>query len=165
MTIPPKRRNKSADSRKIRTFRTEELKLKGKKYDDKKFHKQLESFNNWEKRRKERLEKLRQERIQKELDTVNNKYNVHYKKKMTSDKLPDVLDRLYTKDIQKRKEKQQILTKIYTPTFTPFLYYKENLKKRLDERRKAEQKNQQRNNRTTAFYRNYNYYLLHLIHL
>lgn len=85
------------------------------------------------------MEKLRQERIQKELETVNNEKNIHYNKKISSDKVPSVLDRLYTQDIKKRREKKQILTKIYTPTFTPFLYYKEEMKRKLEKKSRTKQ--------------------------
>ena len=39
-------------------------------------------------------------------------------------------NRLRKKDINKRKQNKIILTKIYTPSFTPFIYTKkENIKK------------------------------------
>ena len=83
----------------------------------------------WKKkeRKKERIEKLKQDKIKKEIETVNNKKNIHYHKKLPNKKLPSLLERIYTKDIKKRKEKNQILTKIYTPSFTPFLYTKGNI--------------------------------------
>ena len=58
---------------------------------------------------------------------------------MTDVKFSSVLDRLYTKDIAKRKQNKQILTKIYTPSFTPFLYSKGNKAhmKRPDSPRKS----------------------------
>ena len=59
-----------------------------------------------------------------------NKNNIHHNKRISSEKIPSVLDRLYTKDIKKRKQNQIILTQIYTPTFTPFIYTKkENIRK------------------------------------
>ena len=73
--------------------------------------------------------------MEKELETVNNEQNILYNAKVTSDTVPSVLDRLYTQDIKKRREKRQILTKIYTPTFTPFLYYKEEMKRKLEKKR------------------------------
>ena len=45
---------------------------------------------------------------------------------MPNKQLPSLLERLYTKDLEKRQEKKQILTKIYTPTFKPFLFSKKN---------------------------------------
>lgn len=83
----------------------------------------------WKKkeRKKERIEKLKQDKIKKEIETVNNKKNIHYHKKLSAKKLPSFIERIYTKDLEKRKEKKQILMKIYTPSFTPFLYTKGNI--------------------------------------
>lgn len=59
-----------------------------------------------------------------------NKNNIHHNKRLSSEMIPSVLDRLYTKDIKKRRQNQIILTQIYTPTFTPFIYTKkENIRK------------------------------------
>ena len=102
------------------------IKAKKKKFNEEQFQKQLEFFKQCEKKKQEKIEKLKKEKIKKELATINNKKNIHYHKKLPKKKLPSLLDRLYTKDIQKRKEKNQILTKIYTPSFTPFLYSKGN---------------------------------------
>ena len=44
------------------------------------------------------------------------------------------VERLYTQDIIKRKEKKQILTKIYTPSFKPFVYTTNYIKNRLNQR-------------------------------
>ena len=88
---------------------------------------ELEFFEQCEKRKKERIEKLKQDKIKKEIETVNNKKNIHYHKKLSNKKLPSLLERIYTRDIKKRKEKKQILAKIYTPSFTPFLYTKGNI--------------------------------------
>ena len=98
-----------------------------KKYNEAEFQKELEFFEQCEKRKKERIEKLKQDKIKKEIETVNNKKNIHYHKKLSNKKLPSLLERIYTRDIKKRKEKKQILAKIYTPSFTPFLYTKGNI--------------------------------------
>ena len=63
---------------------------------------------------------------------------------MNNDILPSVLDRLYTKDLEKRKQKKEILTKIYTPMFTPFLYTKGIKKQHL---KKVENSNKPHTNR------------------
>ena len=106
-----------------------EIKTKKKKFDEEKFKQQLEFFKQCEKKKQEKIEKLKQDKIKKEIATIKNKENVHYRIKLPSKKLPSLLDRLYTKDLLKRQEKKQILTKIYTPTFTPFLYSKGNPKR------------------------------------
>jgi hypothetical protein len=122
---PPKNRNKSADKR-IISSKTEVngLRYKKKKFNEEEFQKQLKSFELWEKKRNEKIADLKKKKIQKEIDSVNNKKNIHYKKKIPKDQVSSVLDRLYTKDIEKRRQNKQILTKIYTPSFTPFLYTK-----------------------------------------
>ena len=59
------------------------------------------------------------------METIN-KDNIHKKKRMSAEKImPSMLERLYVNDIKKRKEKQEFLIQIYTPTFTPQIYTKE----------------------------------------
>ena len=118
--------NKAKQIKKTQNEPTVNIKAKKKKFNEEQFQKQLEFFKQCEKKKQEKIEKLKKEKIKKELATINNKKNIHYHKKLPKKKLPSLLDRLYTKDIQKRKEKNQILTKIYTPSFTPFLYSKGN---------------------------------------
>ena len=121
-------------------------KPKGKKFNEKEFQKRLESFNMWEKRKKEKIEKLKQEKINKEMEKYN-KNNIHHNKRMSSEKIPSVLDRLYTKDIKKRRENQIILTQIYTPTFTPFIYTKkENIRRSEKQKRNGRPKQQVKRN-------------------
>ena len=118
--------NKAKQIKKTQNEPLVNIKAKKKKFNEEQFQKQLEFFKQCEKKKQEKIEKLKKEKIKKELATINNKKNIHYHKKLPKKKLPSLLDRLYTKDIQKRKEKNQILTKIYTPSFTPFLYSKGN---------------------------------------
>ena len=100
-----------------------------KKFNQKEFEKRLEKFNAWEQKKKEKIEKLQKEKKQKEMEKYN-KNNIHNKKRISCQKIPSIIDRLYSKDIHKRKQKKIILTQIYTPTFTPFLYTKkENIRK------------------------------------
>ena len=101
----------------------EDEKPKNKKFNEEEFKKQIEAFNAWEKKRNEKIEKMKKEEIQKEIDSISKK-NIHHNKKMSSEKMPSMLDRLYTNDIQKRKENQILLTQIYTPSFTPNIYAK-----------------------------------------
>ena len=159
---PKKRINYSADKRIIKNFQTEgQGKNRKKRFNEEEFQKQLESFNLWEKKKKEKIEKLKKEKIQKELSTVNNDKNIHYNKKMTNKKLPSVLERLYTKDIQKRRQNKQILTKIYTPTFTPFLYSKGDKIKKLPKKKDKKDKKDNIKHKTQRsqfnFRNNYNY--------
>ena len=70
-----------------------------------------------------------------------NKNNIHHNKRLSSEMIPSVLDRLYTKDIKKRRQNQIILTQIYTPTFTPFIYTKkENIRKHPNQNPKKNDK-------------------------
>ena len=128
--------NPSIDYNYIKSYKIPEIYVRG--VNTEKFKKELEFFKQCEIRKKEKIEKLRQEKIKKEIATINNKKNIHYKKKLSNKKLPSLLERLYIKDIEKRKEKKEILTKIYTPTFTPFL--------RSKRKNNNIQKNQNNNN-------------------
>ena len=74
---------------------------------------------------------------------------------MPNDKLPSILGRLYTKDLEKRKQNKQILTKIYTPTFTPFLYSKDVKKYKKPENNNNRAQSQTNRNRYHN-YKNYN---------
>ena len=90
--------------------------------------------------------KFDEEKFKKE--SINNKKNIHYRKKLPQKKLPDFLERIYTRDLEKRKEKKQILTKIYTPSFTPFLYTKGNI---TTLKKKQPNEKQQYNNLMTNY--------------
>ena len=84
-----------------------------------------------------------------------NKNNIHHNKRLSSEMIPSVLDRLYTKDIKKRRQNQMILTQIYTPTFTPSIYTKkENFRRHPNQNQKRNDKHkaQAQANR----YHNYN---------
>ena len=118
---------KKKQVKKINNFvNSDKIQKPKKKYNEAEFKKELEFFAQCEKRKKERIEKLKQDKINKEKESINKK-NIHYHKKLPNKKLPSFLDRIYTKDIKKRQEKKQILTKIYTPSFKPFLYTKGNI--------------------------------------
>jgi len=103
-----------------------------KKFNANEFKKQLDSFNDWEVKRKAKLKQMQQEKIEKEKNllknpTINNEANLKFN---TNPKNYDAVERLYTQDLIKRKEKKIALTKIYTPTFKPKLYTtKQNLGK------------------------------------
>ena len=95
-----------------------------KKFTDPKFQKKLESFKEWEKRRKERLAKLEKEKREREDKLmkdpqVNKEANLKFN---LNPKNYTAVERLYTQDRIKREEKKIALTKIYTPTFRPTLY-------------------------------------------
>jgi hypothetical protein len=106
-------------------------------------------------KKKEKIQNLKKKKEQKEIDSVNNDKNIHYKKKIPNDQLPSVLERLYTKDLEKRRQNKQILTKIYTPSFTPFLYSKGEPKK--FQKRPEQIRNQSATNRNRYNnYKNYN---------
>ena len=54
---------------------------KPKKFNEKEFQKQLETFKAWEKKKKEKIEKLKNEELKKENDILL-KNNIHHNKKM-----------------------------------------------------------------------------------
>ena len=120
-----------------------------KKFNAEEFQKELEFFKQCEVRKKEKIEKLKEEKIKKEISLINDKKNIHYHKKLKKKQLPSLLERLYTKDLEKRKEKKIILQKIYTPTFTPSLYTKKNannFKKRQNATKPKNNVNNEENN-------------------
>ena len=120
-----------------------------KKFNAEEFQKELEFFKQCEVRKKEKIEKLKEEKIKKEISLINDKKNIHYHKKLKKKQLPSLLERLYTKDLEKRKEKKIILQKIYTPTFTPSLYTKKNannFKKRQNATKPQNNVNNEENN-------------------
>ena len=95
-----------------------------KKFNENKFKKQLDSFNDWEKKKKEHIKRLETELREKELNTlkspqVNTEANLKFN---LNPKNYSAVERLYTQDLMKREEKKMALTKIYTPTFRPRLY-------------------------------------------
>jgi hypothetical protein len=132
---------------------------KKKKFNEEEFKKQLESFNQWEKKKKEKIEKRKKEDEQKEIDTIK-KTNIHKNKKISAEKLPSMIDRLYTNDIKRRKENQILLTQVYTPTFTPNIYGKKTKFKKINIKKSDKSNKKQNNIKQYNFNANYdNYYL------
>ena len=123
------------------------IKPKTKKFNEKEFNKRLENFSAWEKKRKEKIKKLQEEKEEKEIEKFNSK-NIHHNKKITKGKINSIVDRLYTKDINKREQNKIILTKVYTPSFTPFIYTKkENIKKNSNKNKKENKNNKSQTQR------------------
>ena len=101
--------------------------LKGtniKKFNEEEFQKLMDNFDSWEKKKKEKIEKLQKQTEEEELRLLkdpetnrdeNLKYNINPKNY-------DITERLYVEDIKKRKDKQEILNKIYTPSFKPEIH-------------------------------------------
>ena len=75
------------------------------------------------------------------MDIINKK-NIHKHKKISAEKImPSMLDRLYTNDIRKRKEKQKLLIQLYTPSFTPNINFKNiNSQKGLNDKKNKNNK-------------------------
>ena len=95
-----------------------------KKFNPEEFNKTLESFKEWENKRKERIKQLEKEQREKEKKLlknpeINKEANLKFN---TNPKNYTAVERLYTQDLIKRKEKKIVLTKIYTPSFRPTLY-------------------------------------------
>jgi hypothetical protein len=93
----------------------------------------MKNFDEWEKKKKEKLEKLQKQKEEEELKLIkenpetNREENLKYN---LNPKNYTITERLYVEDIKKRKDKQDILSKIYTPTFMPEIHInKESLMK------------------------------------
>ena len=159
-----KRVNSSIDKKKERykPYKVDKRKIigYGKKYNEEEFNKTLSSFNLWEQKRKEKIQRLRYERDQKVYESMT-KQNIHYnqKKKKQAKKnigTNDVIVRLYIKDIQYRKEKKQILENTLKPTFKPELFNHYTSYKRVIHRNN----NTKSSNKNNGYngYRGSNYY-------
>ena len=88
------------------------------------FKKQLQSFYDWDKKKKAHIKQMEREKLEKEKELlknpeINTEANLKYN---TNPKNYDAVERLYHQDLQRREEKKIALTKIYTPTFKPKLY-------------------------------------------
>jgi hypothetical protein len=85
----------------------------------------MKNFDQWEKKKKEKIEKLQKQKEEEELKTImenpqtNREENLKYN---LNPKNYSITERLYVEDIKKRKDKQEVLSKIYTPTFTPEIH-------------------------------------------
>ena len=88
-----------------------------KKFDPIKFNEYLKSVNDHENKKKQKIENMRKQAEEKELKKITNHpkinkgANIKYKNKINP-KNYSAVERLYTQDLIKRKEKKQILTKI-----------------------------------------------------
>ena len=112
-------------------------KLDNKKFNSNKFNEYLKSLKEYEIKKKEKLEFLRQQNEEKEKRKMTNLPRINKETKYNNKINPknySTVERLYTQDIIKRKEKKQILTKIYTPSFKPFVYTTNHIKNRLNQR-------------------------------
>ena len=98
-------------------------KINKRKFDPVKFNEYLKGIDDYENKKKEKIENMRKQKEEKELkkETYHPKINKDLKYKVNP-KNYSTIERLYTQDLIKRKEKKQILTKIYTPSFKPKIY-------------------------------------------
>ena len=60
---------------------------KKRKFDEEKFKKELEFFKQCEQRKKEKIEKLKQDKIKKEIESINNKKKYSLPQKITTEKI------------------------------------------------------------------------------
>jgi hypothetical protein len=90
--------------------------------------------------------------------SIDNKKNLNLKDK------DFFFERLYLHDIEKRKEKRKMLTQIYSPSFTPYLYKHTNINRNHSEKHEychtkngkvISNKNKDKNNDDIKNYRNY----------
>ena len=87
---------------------------------------------------------MQEEKKEKEIQKYNSK-NIHHNKKIPKNKISSIVNRLYTKDLRKREQNKIILTKIYTPTFTPFIYTKQEVSKKNKNKEENNKPQTQRN--------------------
>ena len=110
-----------------------------KKFDPIKFNEYLKSVNDHENKKKQKIENMRKQAEEKELKKITNHpkinkgANIKYKNKINP-KHYSAVERLYTQDLMKRKEKKQILSKIYAPTFKPKLYTNKHVINKANQR-------------------------------
>jgi spore germination protein YaaH len=92
---------------------------------------------------------MRKQKQEKELKKVtyypkiNKESNLRFK---VNPKKYSTIERLYTQDLIKRKEKKQILTKIYTPTFKPQIYTNKNVFNKNNQRNLRTEIREEENN-------------------
>ena len=97
--------------KKIEENKTEILrKSKIRKNDDRNFNNTLESFDEWDRKRKDKLEKMKKDR------------EINFLKELNKDhpKKVDIfllIKRLYTDDIINRERNREILEKLYNPIY------------------------------------------------
>ena len=96
-----------------------------KQFDPEYFEQKVNDMINWEKSRVEKITQKQIEDSKKEFKecTFKPKINKH-SAMMASNKTafmdsPNAIERLYNKDLQKRKKKNELLKDIYAPTFNP----------------------------------------------
>ena len=112
-------------------------KLTKKKFDPVKFNEYLKGINEYENRKKEKIEHMKKQEEEKELKKItyhpkiNKESNLKFK---VNPKNYSTVERLYTQDLMKRKEKKQILSKIYAPTFKPKLYTNKHVINKTNQR-------------------------------
>ena len=112
-------------------------KLAKKKFDPVKFNEYLKGINEYENRKKEKIEHMKKQEEEKELKKItyhpkiNKESNLKFK---VNPKNYSTVERLYTQDLMKRKEKKQILSKIYAPTFKPKLYTNKHVINKANQR-------------------------------
>jgi len=97
--------------------------LNKKKLDKEYIEQKINNMLEWEEKRKNKIEKLKEE---EPLPSFKPKINKKSGKILSGkndnvDNNQELVERLYIKDIQKRKQKKEILEEIYTPSFIPTL--------------------------------------------
>lgn len=88
----------------------------------------IKNFYDWDIKRKNKIEEMKEDSLQKELRTVlsrpqinskSRKKNASNSKEKYTNNTNRVIKRLYIEDSIKRKEKQSILIKVFEPSFAP----------------------------------------------
>ena len=115
--------------------------ISNRKFNKNDFKRQMDSFNDWEKKKKAKLERLKKEKEERESKLMkepktNKNINLKFN---TNPKNFTAVERLYTQDLKKRQDKKVILAKIYTPSFQPTIYTRrENFGKYLQQNNRTE---------------------------
>ena len=96
-----------------------------KKLNKEEFDQLMKNFDEWERKKKEKLEKLQKEKEEEELKLIKENPETNHEENLKYNLNPknySITERLYIEDIKKRKDKQDILSKIYTPPFKPEIH-------------------------------------------
>ena len=101
----------------------------------------------WEDKRKEKINNKIKSKEYNMDKNINNKDNLNINHKIKVKRNPKkLINRLYKVDIAKRKERQEILNQIYTPSFQPFLFENNNSSQINKNKNKVKNKDKNSNN-------------------
>jgi hypothetical protein len=104
-----------------------------KEQKEKMFNNKLNEFQKWDAKKKEKIEQLKKAQFDKE----NRNNNIHTNKIKTKEDIEICTKRLYEDEINKRKERNELLNKMYEITFVPSINKSVNIKGGNKKKRKG----------------------------